>query len=116
MNVWKQDTKPSEQDMQKALSSFSQNGHHITLEEWRTQTPLYRSYTWKYAQIKLYKILVIFLGAATRDILTAIACNNQGLILSNAIENEMVPRTQARMTKRAELNEMKIEMKKDEVP
>jgi hypothetical protein len=57
--------------------------------------------------MKLYKILVIFLGAATCDIPTGIAYINQGLILWNAIENEMVPRTQARMTKRTELNEMK---------
>ena len=116
MKVWDHKTTPSEYDKQKPLTSFSNNDNHITLEEWRTKTPLYRYNTWKYAQINSTKYSSYFWGAATRDITTAIAFYNQGLILWNAITNEMVPRTQARMIKRTELNEMKHEMKSMKSP
>ena len=107
MKVWDRKTTPSEYDKQKALTSFSKNDNHITIEEWKENSPLFRYYTWESAQIKLYKILVTFLGHARLDISTAIASINQGLILWNSIEKEMVPKTQAAlMTKRTELNQI----------
>ena len=107
MIVWDHKTTPSEYDKQKALASFSKNDNHITIKEWKEKSPLFRYYTWESAQMKLYKILVTFLGHARLDISTAVASINQGLTLWNAIEKEMVPKTQAAlMTRRTELNQM----------
>ena len=41
MAVWVHEIEPSEQERQKALTSFF-NDNHIALEEWRTKKPLYR--------------------------------------------------------------------------